>query len=244
MDFDATKTLTGEPPFRVERPVMTQQWLDLAAIHWRVDSAVINSRLPGGLVGDEFDGSGWVGLIPFRMIGIGPGNGPAIPYFGSFPETNIRTYVTGPAGPGIYFHSLDISRLAPVLVARASYRLPYIWSDMDIRMGGNRVEYSARRRWPGPRGARSSAVLEIGRRIDRPSRLEHFLSARWGLYTMLGRRLAFAKVEHEAWPLHQAELIGLHDEFAAAAGYSGLASPDHVMYSPGVSVRIERPRFV
>ena len=30
--------LTGDPTFRVERPVMSQQWLDLSAIHWRVDA--------------------------------------------------------------------------------------------------------------------------------------------------------------------------------------------------------------
>lgn len=244
MMMDALDKLTGDPPFRIDRPVMTQQWLDLAAIHWRVPAEAINAQLPDRLVADEFDGSGWVGLIPFRMVGIAPGTGPAIPYFGSFPETNIRTYVDGPAGPGIWFHSLDISRLLPVLVARTTYRLPYIWAEMDIRMGGTRIEYGSRRRWPGPRGARSYAALDIGERIDEPSQLEHFLSARWGLYTMLGRRLSFAKVDHEPWPLHSAELLGLHDELAAAAGYSGLGAPDHVMYSPGVSVRIERPRFV
>ncbi|NND03117.1 MAG: hypothetical protein HKN91_10045 [Acidimicrobiia bacterium] len=111
-------------------------------------------------------------------------------------------------------------------------------------MKGSHVEYEMRRRWPGPKGTRSSASLAIGERIEQPTQLEHFLSARWGLYTMLGKRLSFAKVEHEPWPLHRAELLALEDDLAAAAGYPALGRPDHVMYSPGVSVRIERPRYV
>lgn len=240
----AETRLHGDPIFQVDRPVMTQQWLDLSAIHWRVDPEIVADQLPAGLEPDIFDDSGWVGLIPFRMVGIAPGTGPAIPYFGTFPETNIRTYVTGPAGPGIWFHSLDIARLVPVFVARTTYRLPYIWSKMAIEIGGNRIAYTALRRWPGGAGTKSRVELAIGDRIEAPSQLEHFLSARWGLYTMLGKRLSFAKVEHEPWPLHAAELLRLEDELAGAAGYGGLGAPEHVMFSPGVSVKIELPRLV
>jgi uncharacterized protein YqjF (DUF2071 family) len=67
---------------------------------------------------------------------------------------------------------------------------------------------------------------------------------RWGLYTLLGKRLAYARVEHEPWPLHTAAATHLEDDFVAAAGYRRPVDPPHVLYSPGVSVRIERPRYV
>jgi uncharacterized protein YqjF (DUF2071 family) len=223
---------------------MTQQWLNLAAIHWRMSPDAIQAKLPAGLEPDTFDGSGWVGLIPFQMARIAARFTPPVPYFGTFPETNIRTYVTGPDGPGIWFHSLDISRLLPVLVARATYRLPYIWARMSIAQDGPQVTYRARRRWPGPRGTASLATVEIGDPIADPGQLEHFLSARWGLYTMLGTRLAFARVEHEPWPLQHARLVHLDDGLLEAAGYPWGGAPSHVMYSPGVTVAIERPRFV
>lgn len=235
---------SGEPAFRVARPVMTQRWMTLSAIHWRVPAAAIQSTLPADLVADEFDGSGWVGLIPFHMEDIAPGTGPSIPYLGTFPETNVRTYVTGPAGPGVWFHSLDINRLLPVITAWVTYKLPYIWSKMSITRNGNLIIYRARRRWPGPRGARSDIAVEIGDPVASPSQLDHFLSARWGLYTMLRRRLAFAKVEHEPWPLHAARIDSLEDELMAAGGFPVVGAPDHVAYSPGVAVRIEIPRFV
>lgn len=233
---------TGEPLYVIDRPVMTQQWRQLSYLHWPYDAAQVQAHLPKGLEVDTFDGVGWVGLVPFRMVGITPGTGPRIPYFGTFPETNIRTYVTGPDGPGVWFHSLDVTRLLPVVVARLTYRLPYMWASMAIRDQGNVVTYRAVRRWPGPRGATSNVTIEIGAPIAEPTPFEHFLTARWGLYSQLRRRLTFARVEHEPWPLHRARVVDLEDDFLEAAGYEPATSEPHVMYSPGVPVRIGLPR--
>lgn len=238
------QTHTGEPLYRVTRPVMTQQWRSLSYLHWRYDPAAVQALLPPGLTVDTFDGAAWVGLVPFEMVDIAVAHTPPIPYFGTFPETNVRTYVRGASGPGVWFHSLDINRLVPVLVAQATYRLPYLWDKMSITHETGRIGYRARRRWPGPRPAASALTVEYADRITEPDDLAHFLSARWGLYSLLGKRLAYARVEHEPWPLHDAEVVELADDFVTAAGYPPPAGPPHVMYSPGVSVRIERPRSV
>ena len=170
---------------------------------------------------------------------------PPVPYWGTFPETNVRTYVRGPDGrPGVWFDSLDITRLIPVLVAQGTYRLPYMWSDMEMGFDGDTVAYSARRRWPGPRGARSKIEVRPGRAVAHASPLERFLTARWGLWTRLGRRLAYAPVEHGPWPLQHAELRELDDEFVTAAGYPTPTAPPLVHYSRGVEVEIGAPRRV
>ncbi|NCX05723.1 MAG: DUF2071 domain-containing protein, partial [Actinobacteria bacterium] len=49
---------------------MKQQWQELAYIHWRYDASVVQALLPEGLEVDTFDGSAWVGLIPFSMRNI------------------------------------------------------------------------------------------------------------------------------------------------------------------------------
>src|SRR6476660_5123227 len=62
------------------------------------------------------------------MQGAGLGNGPGVPYFGSFNEINVRLYSREPDGNrGVVFLSLDASRLAVVLAARAA-GIPYVWS--------------------------------------------------------------------------------------------------------------------
>ena len=95
-------------PEPVTRAVMVQQWRDLAYVHWRYDPEEIQALLPPGLEVDVHDGAAWVGLIPFSMRNIGLPRLPAIPYFGSFPEVNVRTYVRHNGRPGVWFFSLDI----------------------------------------------------------------------------------------------------------------------------------------
>jgi hypothetical protein len=88
---------------------------------------------------------------------------PALPWFTSFPETNVRTYVTGPDGrEGLWFFSLDAARLEPVLVARSTYALPYVWSEMTVERDGPVMRYRSRRRWPGPTPATSAITVEVG----------------------------------------------------------------------------------
>ncbi len=137
-------------PDRVDRPVMLQGWKDLTFVHFAYDPTVVQRRLPPGLVVDTFEGCAWVGLVAFRMEGIRLPHLPPVPYLGTFPETNVRTYVRGPDGrPGVWFDSLDVNRLIPVLVALGTYRLPYRWAEMSIEHENDTVSYRARRRWPG-----------------------------------------------------------------------------------------------
>ena len=116
--------------------IMDQRWTDAVFLHWRIPDAVAAPFMPPGVVPDNFDGSAWVGLIGFRMQGAGLGRGPGIPYFGSFNEINVRLYSREPDGTrGVVFLSLDASRLAVVLAARAA-GIPYVWSRAGFRGAG------------------------------------------------------------------------------------------------------------
>ncbi len=243
--MDSSILYPATPAEAIERPVMLQGWKELTYLHWPYSPAAVQRQLPAGLQVDTFDGEAWVGLVAFRMERIRLPRTPAVPYLGTFFETNVRTYVRGPDGrPGVWFHSLDVDRLLPVLVARGTYRLPYMWSKMGIERRGDELSYVARRRWPGPRGARSRFSIRAGDPIADPSPLEHFLTARWGLFTQLASRMSFAPVAHPAWPLQRAELRVLDDELVEAAGYSKPKGRPLVHFSPGVEVRIGLPRRV
>ncbi len=54
-------------PLLAGRASASQRWSHLVFLHWRVDAAQVAPLLPAGLVPDEFDGSSWVGLIPFVL---------------------------------------------------------------------------------------------------------------------------------------------------------------------------------
>ncbi|WP_374209865.1 YqjF family protein [Glycomyces sp. TRM65418] len=222
---------------------MTQSWLDVAFLHWTVDPAAVAGLLPAGTVPDTFDGATFVGLIPFRMHRAGLFRLPGVPYFGSFAETNVRLYsVDGQGRRGVVFRSLDASRLAAVTAARAGFRLPYMWSRMDVRAEGDTVRYTGSRRWPGPRGARSRITVRVGERLNEPTELEHFLTARWRLHHAVGGRLTYLPNAHPRWPLHRAELTECDENLVAAAGVpKPSGEPVSVLYSPGVKVRFGVP---
>ena len=220
---------------------MVQQWKDLAYIHWRYPIAEIQALLPAGIEVDSFDGSAWVGLIPFSMKNIGVPRLPAVPYFGSFPEVNVRTYVRRNGVPGVWFFSLDVSRFLPALVARVTYFLPYCWGKASNRRTDTTLETEVRRKWPSR--ASTSICIAIGEPIEHPDDLSVFLSARWGLHSRgVGKGLRYAPVDHERWPLWTAQLVSLNDTLLTAAGLSAPVGDPHVMFSPGVSVRIGLPR--
>ncbi|MCB0962540.1 MAG: DUF2071 domain-containing protein, partial [Acidimicrobiales bacterium] len=68
-----------------------------------------------------------------------------------------------------------------------------------------------------------------------------FLSARWALGTRFGRRLMWADVDHPPWPLHRAEVLDWDETLIAAAGLPAPEGEPHVLWSPGVEVRIALP---
>jgi uncharacterized protein len=226
---------------------MLQTWADLTSVHWPYPPEVVQRVLPSGLEVDAFDGRAWVGLIPFQMRHIRPpGTPPIVPWIGTFPETNVRVYARdGDGRDGVYFLSLDITRSVAVAVARTWYRLPYNRARMTTASTGPYRLYAGRRRWPGPaRGASSEMLVEVGDPIppDQATSLDHHVSARWGLHTVLRGRLAYAPVDHPRWPLHEARLIHLRQDLVQAAGLPEPSGEPHVRYSPGVDVRIGLPR--
>ena len=249
VEVEAVTQAVGRP---VHRPVMLQGWFDLTSVHWRYEPSVVQALLPKGFTVDTYGDSAWVGLIPFHMrrirLPFGLRDGFAAGRWSSFPETNVRTYIVDSRGRrGVWFCSLDITRLAPTLVARVAYGLPYCWSSMSIdHPTPDVVAYTSRRRWPrGARGATADVTVRIGERLDNVTdgSLEAFLSGRWALgSTFLGRRL-WAEVDHPPWPLHRAELLHLEQSVFAAAGLPAPIGEPVVLWSPGVDVRIGRPRF-
>jgi uncharacterized protein YqjF (DUF2071 family) len=235
-------------PFTVDRPVMRQRWERLTFLHWPFEPAAVQRLIPRGLRVQTFGGAAWVGLVPFFMRVATPA-GRRLPWAGNFCETNVRTYVSDQDGrAGIWFLSLDAARLGAVGVARATYRLPYFWSRMrlagsDGGAGDGEVSYSCQRRWPGPRGAASRARIRVGDPFA-PGELgdrDHFLTARWILFSVHGARARFARACHQPWPLHRAQLLDLDDGLVAAAGLPRPDGEPLIHYSPGVDVRIGRP---
>jgi uncharacterized protein YqjF (DUF2071 family) len=224
---------------------MVQHWADVVFAHWRYDPDVVQRLLPPGVTVDVHDGSAWVALVPFRMERLGlPGLAP-LPFVGRFPEINVRTYVRAGDRRGVWFFSLDVDLLVPTIVARTVYRLPYCYGRTDHVRVADLVTTRVERRWPRSElPAAAALVVRTGAAIE-PDDTVQFLTSRWGLVSASRRGgLRYAAVGHPPWPLHHAEVVHLDEGLVTAAGLPAPHGPPHLLWSPGVDVRVGPPQRI
>ncbi|MFN3166518.1 MAG: YqjF family protein [Phycisphaeraceae bacterium] len=154
-----------------DRPwAMSMRWVDLLFMHWPVEPTLLREAVPGDFDLDLYDGAAWVGVVPFRMEATRPRFLPAIPGRlmpvspSSFPELNVRTYVTVPTKdgplPGVLFFSLDAASKVAVRMARLGFNLPYFDAQMRVERepgGSGWVHYQSVRTHVGAPPARLAA---------------------------------------------------------------------------------------
>lgn len=233
------------PP--LPRPaIIAQRWSRAVFLHWRVDAVRLAPLLPPGVRPDVFDGSGWVGLVPFVLSRFQFLPAPPVPFLGTFNEINVRTYGIDDEGRrGVVFLTLEAEHLIPVLTANALFGLPYRWASIGHRLDAQDaeiVEYRSRRRRAdgAARGPGTRLRVRVGDEVV-DDELSRFLTARWGFHEHHLGRTIWAANTHEPWPLRQAELLGIRDGLLADRGFGDLAErrPDSVLAMP-----LDHPGFV
>ena len=182
---------------------IAQSWVDLLFAHWRVDRDALRKLVPSLLSVDEHGGSAWLGITPFLITGFRLRGTLALPVISTFPELNVRTYVTYEDKPGIWFFSLDTSSRLAVEAARLAYRLPYFHARTVHERRGDRVEFSNARGERVFSAAYCDATTEASE--PQPGSLEHFLTERYCLYAHDDEGLHRAEIHHPPWRLRPAE---------------------------------------
>ena len=196
---------------------MEQTWNDLLFAHWPMAPEILRPLVPQPLDLDEFGGQCWVAVAPFHMTAVRARFTPPIPGISAFPELNVRTYVTFGGKPGVYFFSLDAASRLSVWAARATYRLPYYFASMDVNEADGFIHYRSRRDdGKALLRARYRPVKDVVLRA--PGTLEHWLTERYCLYTVLRNSVFRAEIHHEPWPLQDAEAQIEENTMAGAAG--------------------------
>jgi len=185
--------------------LMGQTWIDLLFAHWQVPEEALRAVVPPQLPIDTYDGSAWLGITPFRVRGLRlRGTAPA-PVLSTFPELNVRTYVSVEGKPGIYFLSLDADSTAAVAAARRSFRLPYFASRMRVEGEGEKgIDYDLMRTsQDGPPAYFNARYGGEGERLPiREGSLERWLTERYCLYTLdREQRIQRGEIHHPPWPL-------------------------------------------
>ena len=188
--------------------VMAMRWHDLLFLHWPIRPEIVRPLIPRGLELDIFEGSAWIGVVPFRMTGVRPRYLPSFAGL-AFPELNVRTYVWSPGRSGVWFFSLDATNRLAVRAARASYGLPYYDARMNVRSKRGTVQYHSMRVDKKSPPAEFHASYKPTGPVFRaaPETLDRWLTDRFCLYAVdRSGRLYYRDIHHLPWPLQTAEV--------------------------------------
>ena len=158
--------------------------------------------MPRELLIQEFQGSSWVGVVPFRMSGVMRRGVPDLPWVSAFPELNVRLYVERDGKPGVWFLSLDATNPLAVWAARTFFHLPYYRARMSLSREGADYVYASDRAGAAFHG-RYRPTSDVF--AARPGSLEHWLTERYCLYARDRRGVLWRnEVHHHPWPLQAA----------------------------------------
>jgi uncharacterized protein YqjF (DUF2071 family) len=213
-----------------------QSWLDLLFAHWPIEAQLVQRLVPAPLRVQEFDGTSWIGLVPFRMAGVMRRPLPDLPGVSAFPELNVRLYVEHQGKPGVWFLSLDATNALAVWAARRFFHLPYYRATMRMEPSGDSFAYSAKRRGTGQvleaTYRPTSAVYE-----SKPGTLEHWLTERYCLYAQApDGTVSRNDVHHAPWPLQAAAATIAENTYFAPHGLSVAGPPATLHFAKRLDV--------
>jgi uncharacterized protein YqjF (DUF2071 family) len=222
------------------------RWTNLLFLHWRWDAAEVQRTLPPGLTVDTFEGTAWLGLVPFFMRDVRPAYCPAVPGVSDFLELNVRTYVYDAQGrPGVWFYSLDCDQWLAVKAARSLFHLNYEHADMSAEIDETgTVDYQVRRR-----GQTCKSRL-VYRMEEKPpagaaaGTREFFLIERYRLFAhdARRRRLLTGLIWHEPYRITSAHVPMWDDVMLQLDGFASPGrDPDHICAAEPVNVRVFGP---
>lgn len=231
-------------PIPEKRWTWRQSWRDLLFAHWPVPAHELRRLVPEPLEIQEFEGTSWVGVVPFRMAGVMRRPLPDLPGISAFPELNLRLYVETQGRPGVFFLSLDATNPLAVWAARRFFHLPYEHASIDITRSGAGFAYRAHRRGGDAAFegvyAPSSAVRE-----STPGTLEHWLTERYCLYACSPRGDLFrAEVHHVPWPLQDATASISRNTIGHPHGLDLSSEPATLHFSQRIDVVVWSPEKI
>jgi uncharacterized protein YqjF (DUF2071 family) len=227
-----------------DRPFLTAEWLNVAAITFAVEEERLQPYLPRGATIDTLEGSARVSLVAFefrrtRVLGL------AIPRHIAFPEINLRFYVRHRGERGVVFIRELVPRHAIATVARLLYNEPY--QRIPMRCGAQPTDAGGVRVWHRfGRGSSLSLTGTADAILPEEGSAGHWLTDH---SLGLGRRrdgtTLVYNVAHPTWALREVSDLALEVDFGAVYGAQWAwlkhATPSHLSLAVGSPVTVSRP---
>ena len=183
--------------------IMKQKWEDLLFIHLPIKKEAVKAHIPRELELDTFDGTAWISIVVFRVGHLRLKYLPTVPFFRSFLEMNIRTYVKRANVSGVYFFSLDANHLPAVVGARL-FSLPYYFAGITLEKSLESIRFASRRDRNTEFTCHYKPLKD--QFVPESESLDEWLMERYQLWTFLHDRLVWGEIHHPPWILQEVDV--------------------------------------
>jgi uncharacterized protein len=194
---------------------------------------VLRPLIPAPLEIEEFDGRAYVTVLPFAMRRLRLPGLPAVPMLSSFPQLNVRTYVTLDGRPGVFLLRVAVGSGLVVTIARRLFGLPYERARVTHRDEGDGCVFACRSRSGNTPLSFAVRYRPQGPVFQpTPGSLVHRLSERFRYYAA-GRdgRVGGGEIEHPPWSLQSARTDLIEGAWPAVFGIESAGTPPLALYS-------------
>jgi uncharacterized protein len=200
--------------------MLGMSWSHLVFVHWQLPPEALAPLVPSPLQLDCFHGSAWLSLVALHVNGPipEPAMGTPMERLARYRQLNLRTYVVGDRGRGIFLLDTRVDRALP-LGARLLGMPYHLDGALAIEGVGETVRVATR-------DFTIAGVLdeERPRAVISPLGIGSFLLNRFRSYGRLpGGKLYSVEIAHEPWHTRALELMTLTS--SSEVGFPGAAAP-------------------
>lgn len=167
------------------------RWSNGVFAHWDVAPERLAGWVPPWLSLDQRRGRVFIGVVSLVAQGPAPLPWKLVRRLPAYAQVNVRTYVTGPQGPGILLRKTSVGSVLAALGARLVGQ-PYVPERAHIEKHDSRLEVE------------SAPFSFIGEALagepERPGGVERWLLERYVVYARLPGGVPYhTRVKHEPW---------------------------------------------
>ena len=194
------------------RPFLTATWRNLVMLSYEIDPEVLQPYVPQGLSLDQWDGKCLISVIGLQFLGIRM-RGIPVPFYGSYPEINLRFYVRreiqGRWRRGVVFIKQIVPHQMIALVARRVYHERFVAMPMkhsvESSVGGEHLQQvSYQWRHNGDWGRMAVGDLASLKRAN-PGSVEEFVAEHyWGYNSQPNGSTLEYRVDRPQWQIREA----------------------------------------
>lgn len=192
-----------------QSPWIAQQiWENVLFLHWPISHKELRPYVPPPFELETYNGKAWISVVVFQAKHSRLRGMPTLLSYRSFMQLNIRTYVKCNGYSGVYFFSLDANSPLAVAGARTTFHLPYLHAKMSLEQTDNGMVYKSNREEQDFPTSSFSVICHPlqNNTLFEPTNLSTWLTERYQLWTIKGKKIFKGPLSHTPWKLHAAKV--------------------------------------